>query len=192
MQSDFYQYDALHARQIRLLEIVSSEIPTIRLRRVALDRAPIYEAVSYTWDGQTCEEPILCNGRYLLTTRNCIRLLQRLRTRPIKHLWIDAICIDQLSGNAKAEKGSQIPLMGEIYQRAARVLIWLGEATVASERAFELVNDVAAMMSKPGWYYFPSDGGPPQLPERSRAQIRERRAAFQGRCGAGQLYSTSR
>ncbi|OIW25760.1 hypothetical protein CONLIGDRAFT_561044, partial [Coniochaeta ligniaria NRRL 30616] len=37
--------------------------------------------------------------------------------------WIDAICIDQ--GN-KDEKAQQIPLMGEIYSLAARVLGWLG------------------------------------------------------------------
>ncbi len=41
------------------------------------------------------------------------------------HLWIDAVCIDQ--GNA-AEKAAQIPLMGEVYSRAARVVGWLGAA----------------------------------------------------------------
>ncbi|KAB5528080.1 heterokaryon incompatibility protein-domain-containing protein [Coniochaeta sp. 2T2.1] len=37
--------------------------------------------------------------------------------------WIDAICIDQ---DNKDEKAQQIPMMGEIYSSAARVLGWLG------------------------------------------------------------------
>lgn len=39
------------------------------------------------------------------------------------YLWIDAVCIDQANA---PEKGMQIPLMGEIYSRAGRVLAWLG------------------------------------------------------------------
>lgn len=41
--------------------------------------------------------------------------------------WIDAICIDQ---DNKEEKACQIPLMGEIYSRASRVLGWLGPETM--------------------------------------------------------------
>jgi hypothetical protein len=47
----------------------------------------------------------------------------RLSFQQVSHLWIDAICIDQ--GN-NAEKAAQIPLMGEVYSRAGRVLAWLG------------------------------------------------------------------
>jgi hypothetical protein len=42
----------------------------------------------------------------------------------VSHLWVDAICIDQ--SNSTQEKATQIPLMGEIYSRAGRVLAWLG------------------------------------------------------------------
>ncbi|GAB1317001.1 Heterokaryon incompatibility domain-containing protein [Madurella fahalii] len=41
----------------------------------------------------------------------------------VAHLWIDAVCIDQ---DNPPEKATQIPLMGEIYSRAGRVLAWLG------------------------------------------------------------------
>jgi hypothetical protein len=40
--------------------------------------------------------------------------------------WIDAVCIDQAS---PIEKAAQIPLMGEIYSTASRVLAWLGANT---------------------------------------------------------------
>jgi hypothetical protein len=38
-------------------------------------------------------------------------------------VWIDQICIDQKS---LAERSAQVKLMGEIYTRAANVLVWLG------------------------------------------------------------------
>ncbi|KAK4136076.1 hypothetical protein BT67DRAFT_375542 [Trichocladium antarcticum] len=41
----------------------------------------------------------------------------------VSRLWVDALCIDQ--GSAE-EKARQIPLMGEIYSGAGRVLAWLG------------------------------------------------------------------
>ncbi|KAK4182526.1 heterokaryon incompatibility protein-domain-containing protein [Podospora australis] len=46
-----------------------------------------------------------------------------LKSDQICNLWIDAICIDQ--GNEK-EISAQIPLMGEVYSSAGRVLAWLG------------------------------------------------------------------
>ncbi|KAK4098470.1 hypothetical protein N658DRAFT_476979 [Parathielavia hyrcaniae] len=46
-----------------------------------------------------------------------------LNFQQVSHLWIDAICIDQ---GSPAEKAAQIPLMGEVYSRAGRVLAWLG------------------------------------------------------------------
>ena len=45
-------------------------------------------------------------------------------------IWIDALCIDQASVE---EKSSQVTLMGEIYELASVVLIWLGPATSNSK-----------------------------------------------------------
>ncbi|KAI1396117.1 heterokaryon incompatibility protein-domain-containing protein [Hypoxylon fuscum] len=39
------------------------------------------------------------------------------------YLWVDAICLNQQDS---AEKSSQIPLMGAIYEQASKVHIWLG------------------------------------------------------------------
>ncbi|KAK4235183.1 heterokaryon incompatibility protein-domain-containing protein [Achaetomium macrosporum] len=41
----------------------------------------------------------------------------------ISRLWVDAVCIDQTNAE---EKACQIPLMGEVYNSAGRVLAWLG------------------------------------------------------------------
>ncbi|TQN66011.1 Heterokaryon incompatibility protein 6, OR allele [Colletotrichum shisoi] len=42
---------------------------------------------------------------------------------PVRHIWIDSICIDQSN---LAERASQVSLMGQLYQTAIRTLIWLG------------------------------------------------------------------
>ena len=52
------------------------------------------------------------------------------RPRPI---WIDAVCINQ---NDDLEKSGQIPLMGEIYSKAAEVLVWLGSGSKEEQYAF--------------------------------------------------------
>ncbi|KAK4460421.1 heterokaryon incompatibility protein-domain-containing protein [Cladorrhinum samala] len=41
----------------------------------------------------------------------------------ITNLWIDAVCIDQANDQ---EIAAQVPLMGEVYSSAGRVLVWLG------------------------------------------------------------------
>lgn len=43
-----------------------------------------------------------------------------------RFLWIDAICIDQ---SRVEERNHQVAMMGKIYSRARRVLVWLGQST---------------------------------------------------------------
>jgi len=83
-----------------------------------------YEALSYTWGAPRGTRPILCEGRAILVTPNCEQALLHLRQkfRP-RNLWIDAICIDQQS---VSEKNQQVPMMGDIYRRASRSILWLG------------------------------------------------------------------
>lgn len=53
------------------------------------------------------------------------------------YFWIDQICIDQAS---KAEQNHQVKMMGDVYQKADQVLLWLGlnslEAFQQLETAF--------------------------------------------------------
>jgi len=58
-------------------------------------------------------------------TRNLHAALNRLRLpdKP-RTLWVDAICIDQAD---VVEKGHQVALMGEIYSKTTRGIIFLGE-----------------------------------------------------------------
>ncbi|KAI6765913.1 hypothetical protein HG530_006983 [Fusarium avenaceum] len=63
--------------------------------------------------------------------------MKRLR-RPDREvcLWIDFICINQVDkdGDENSEKSKQISLMTEIYSKADRVLVWLGEPGAGMER----------------------------------------------------------
>ncbi|KAK0671581.1 heterokaryon incompatibility protein-domain-containing protein [Cercophora samala] len=57
----------------------------------------------------------------------------------ITNFWIDAVCIDQ---NNNEEIAAQIPIMGEIYSSAGRVLAWLG-ADEARLSVFRWWHDTA-------------------------------------------------
>ncbi|KAH8747408.1 heterokaryon incompatibility protein-domain-containing protein, partial [Hyaloscypha sp. PMI_1271] len=56
----------------------------------------------------------------------------------IKHIWIDAICINQKN---PVERGQQVQLMSEIYQTASQVLIWLGMSNMDSRTAFDFIHN---------------------------------------------------
>ncbi|KXT18226.1 hypothetical protein AC579_2895 [Pseudocercospora musae] len=85
-----------------------------------------YDALSYTW-GCHSDKVVTLNGPPgFAVTDNLFVALQRLRkTEEAVWLWIDAICINQ---NDLDERARQIRLMGRIYNRARKVLIWLGDA----------------------------------------------------------------
>ncbi|KAK8053049.1 het-domain-containing protein [Apiospora saccharicola] len=101
-----------------------------KLREVNLDNIGAqYEAVSYVWGNANDRRPIRCDGQLLEVTVNCWDALFHLRQEDgVRTLWIDAICIDQRCDQEQSvqERNHQIELMGRVYQRASRVLVWLG------------------------------------------------------------------
>ena len=151
----------------------------IELEEVSLDKFPSFEALSYTWDGQSPDRPIQCHGKIMNITRNCEVALFRLRTKSQRHLWVDSICIDQKS---TSEKNSQVPLMGEIYGQAKTVLVWLGEGTEASDRSFQYLKDVAALTLPTALYSLSVlvAGTTPTLPQAVEQEIFTLRLAFEG------------
>jgi hypothetical protein len=132
-----------------------------KLVEVNLDKPPRYEALSYTWDAEndSGDRFIILNEKPLPISGNCAEALLRLRhrswTRQHRCLWIDAICIDQTS---IPERNHQVALMGEIYRKATRVVVWLGEGDNESDAVAKRLN----LMEK-------YNGGRKQVP----AKIRE-------------------
>uniref|UniRef100_A0A8H7KEA7 Heterokaryon incompatibility domain-containing protein n=1 Tax=Bionectria ochroleuca TaxID=29856 RepID=A0A8H7KEA7_BIOOC len=101
-----------------------------------------FEALSYTWGTSRRDRPITCEGGEIFVTRSLDLALRRLRrsTGPPRRLWADSICINQADPD---EKGAQVALMGDIYLRAERVLIYLGahDYNLAKE-AISLISDI--------------------------------------------------
>ncbi|KAK0755093.1 hypothetical protein B0T18DRAFT_400674 [Schizothecium vesticola] len=117
-------------------------------QHVADPETPAYEALSYTWGEAKVTYGIYLHsydsepGKQALDlTENCAFALRRLRL-PDKErlLWVDAICINQAD---VAERSAQVRIMHRIYKTASRVLIYLGEGSVATDRAITILEDDA-------------------------------------------------
>lgn len=154
----------------------------VELEEISLDGSVPYEALSYTWGGQQADRTIRCHGKPMKITLNCEIALKRLRTLSKRRLWIDSICIDQ---NNPEEKKTHIPLMGEIYGKAKRVLVWLGEGTEASDAGIRYLQDVQDIL-QPALLLAYRSGSiaattMSTMPPNVQQQLLKRKEAFQGK-----------
>ncbi|AEO64297.1 uncharacterized protein THITE_2110300 [Thermothielavioides terrestris NRRL 8126] len=137
-----YTYKPLKDGEIRVLHLLPG---TGRMRLEAeiesVDIASAesyFEALSYCWGSDLKPKVIYIDGAPLPITRALASLLQRLRLpTERRRLWTDAICINQ---DDKDEKGRQIALMARIYTVAATVNVDIGEETLDSSLALELLD----------------------------------------------------
>ncbi|KAL8915298.1 MAG: hypothetical protein Q9171_000168 [Xanthocarpia ochracea] len=122
-----------------------------------LHDAPNYEALSYTWGTTTQDQPITIRTipshsldpspsktDIVLVTKHLHAALLRLRqeTDP-RTVWIDQLCIDQ---HNITEKNAQVKLMADIYRRAQRTVVWLGELDVL-EMDQQAITDATERMN---------------------------------------------
>ena len=112
------------------------------LTRHFIDQTPHYEALSYTWKCATFTQPLILNDDQFLVTANVEVALRHLRysDKP-RTLWIDSICIDQRN---VIEKNAQVRLMTSIYDRADRVISWIGVDNEPEDDSNGTELDVAA------------------------------------------------
>jgi hypothetical protein len=134
-----FKYKRLPKDSIRLLTVLLRDdaSPEIQLETYSRDRAPDFDALSYTWGEDTSTSVILCNKLQLTIRTNlfeAIPLISSSRPPPHRPLWIDAICLNQRDHQEKAD---HVPLMGSTYEGAARTLIWLGHTADGSDRVME-------------------------------------------------------
>ncbi|EPE31772.1 Heterokaryon incompatibility protein, putative [Glarea lozoyensis ATCC 20868] len=123
-----YEYESLtNPRQIRLLKILRRK-PGCGLQcelvHVELEDRPSFEAISYTWQGQSSTESIIVDDKRLAVTPGVLEIAKYLGSfyEP-RYIWIDGVCINQQNLD---EKNVQVPLMKEIYLQSYRVILWLG------------------------------------------------------------------
>ncbi|KAI3319142.1 heterokaryon incompatibility protein-domain-containing protein [Xylariaceae sp. AK1471] len=134
-----FQYSALAAGEIRILVIhpARNADDPIRcsLQHISLAAPGEYEALSYAWGDRKNMKPLIVDGKGFKLRENAEAALQRLRSSDQdRRIWIDAICINQ---NDDGEKALQLPMMTQIYEKARRVCIWLGEMTEGAMLAID-------------------------------------------------------
>jgi hypothetical protein len=140
-----YRYRPLrHPDAIRILELLpgpSSSPLRCRLIECKIGEVTFYEALSYTWNGNTLDHIVLVEDAaaqgILRITENLHDAFQALRKpdQPFR-LWADAVCINQSDAQ---EKSCQVPRMGQIFRHAARVIIWLGAGSLEIVEALRQV-----------------------------------------------------
>jgi hypothetical protein len=108
--------------------------------------APHYTALSYVWGDPASRGTITCSSFEWSVTSSLLAGLRRMRhAEKVQVVWADAICIDQ--GN-NSEKAQQVNMMGEIYDQAAEVMVWLGDdPRLLAQHAFGALLDVNEMVS---------------------------------------------
>lgn len=107
-----------------------------------------YEALSYVWgnlktSSQAIEVYHDSISGYIRITDNLHLALLHLRSQDKpRYLWVDATCINQQNA---IERGHQVALMGQIYSRASKVVVWLGPDPNNKARiAFSVISNIAS------------------------------------------------
>lgn len=143
-----FQYQPLNPDEIRLLKPLStsSDSLSFKLVHVSLLSKPRYAALSYTWGLPGDFDGILLNGQPFPIRQNLYNALQQVQSSKLvdQYLWVDAICINQGENNgALNERSFQITLMTQIYEQAAKILVWLGkpENETNNRLAFPMMKD---------------------------------------------------
>ena len=148
MNSGPYRYTDLdgESHQIRLLNLLPSTDTNSQifcpLAKALIGERPKYEALSYCWGAKddNCEHPIYLDGHATIVSTNLEAALRALRLLTISRtLWIDAICINQ---NDMAEKAVQVTMMGTIYSKAKRAIVWLGSQSEDSTLAMTSLRNL--------------------------------------------------
>ncbi|KAH7350429.1 heterokaryon incompatibility protein-domain-containing protein [Pyrenochaeta sp. MPI-SDFR-AT-0127] len=137
--------------------------PICTLETHEIERAPPYLCLSYTWgcpiDSEKYRERYQEMKGWVLASsksneqwstvdvgQNLYRALRSILSTKssIRHIWIDALCINQneTEDRAKKEKAAQISIMTEIYSRAVKTLVWLGEDESGDDNAFYMQHQI--------------------------------------------------
>lgn len=147
-----FEYDPIFSQgqSIRLLKLIAGipSNPTIdcELVETRLDSLKHikYEALSWCWGTSQEEDYIRIRGKrgkaYAKKAKpDLVKALLALRSEKWdRYLWIDAVCINQEDMD---EKNQQVEMMAEIYGKAKRVCVWLGQPDESSRLAIRFIRD---------------------------------------------------
>jgi len=146
-----YTYEKLGQNQTRLVtlepgrysDVIVCNLSAITITQpesgpsgeVSPDLNSTYEALSYTWGDPSPAFNIRIDDKQLPVARNLFFAMQHLRHENIpRHLWIDAICINQQD---LSERSEQVVHMLQIYKNSSRVIVSLGDESEDSHIAMK-------------------------------------------------------
>jgi len=127
---------------IRVIEILDGTQPlepsagalvSCKFHTISLEKPPVYTALSYTWGSPDVTKTIELDGTPFEVRENLWDFLHQAqcnRSSRSRYLWIDALCINQ---SRVKERNHQVGMMGEIYSKAANVVVWLGSKDAGVE-----------------------------------------------------------
>ena len=126
-------YNLLQTGHIRLIHLWRTQDNRIEayLNEYPLAEAPEYKALSYAWGDAHPRVTLWCNNSgWRISATLSLALRAIMNPLPIESrftMWVDQLCINQ---DDLVEKGAQVRLMGEIFRKAKRVLVWLGQPSL--------------------------------------------------------------
>ncbi|KAI1748045.1 heterokaryon incompatibility protein-domain-containing protein [Xylaria castorea] len=146
-------YTHLGPRQTRLLRLDADQHDgAIACSMVvcSLDDAyfPEYVALSYVWGSATPTFDLRVDETTISVRSNVFHALQHIRAIQGEieaiprdcYWWIDSICINQADED---ERGQQVAIMGEIYERSKHVVVFLGKPDTDSHLAMEFLSRIS-------------------------------------------------
>lgn len=130
--------DNFEVRLVAILPGADGDDVHCKLIHVPLYAELQWEALSYTWGGESEQKQIHLNGSPFLVRKNlhCALLALR-REDTTRFIWIDAICINQEDND---EKSREVQRMRHVYGEASGVVVWLGDAADNSDIAMDLAT----------------------------------------------------
>ncbi|WPB02297.1 uncharacterized protein RHO25_006931 [Cercospora beticola] len=105
-----------------------------------------FDALSYCWGNPVKDTRIIVNGTQLMVTANLATALFHFRQSGVSSdvpIWIDAICINQADNT---ERGSQVQLMGSLYQQARKVHVWLSDESAVPRASMQALAELSEYM----------------------------------------------
>ncbi|KAI1612012.1 heterokaryon incompatibility protein-domain-containing protein [Exophiala viscosa] len=142
--SNAYVYDPLQSttsvRLIRLVGRSQGSLIDCVLEQFDLQSAPCYRALSYYWESAVLARQIFLEGSHHFLHDSLWQFLDQMVSHgDLGYYWTDALCIDQFNVH---ERNHQVGYMGEIYEQADEVIIWLGREK-RTEAAMWLLSRIA-------------------------------------------------
>ncbi|KAI0104339.1 heterokaryon incompatibility protein-domain-containing protein [Nemania sp. FL0031] len=119
-------------RETLNIEIIEADIDEV---------AGEYDTLSYCWGGGAANRTIIISLSKNHGELRAIRVSASLELTLLSLARETNICINQAD---KAEKVQQVQLMGEVYAKGARTIIWLGEGTTETSRYFDFLSELSS------------------------------------------------